>query len=170
EQLVKERKFREDLFYRLNVFRIELPSINERKADLPLLLRHILRNQAAAMKKEPVSISEEAMKQLLNYTYPGNIRELENIIEHALIVCQDNVIMSKHLPLNVFRADEAKTGGFVEKDPVHQSPGAGGDYDEDKDSLLERLRRNNWHRGRTALDLNIDRSTLWRRMKKHNLL
>lgn len=170
EQLVKDRTFREDLFYRLNVFRIELPSINERKADLPLLIRHILRNQAAAMKKEPVSISEEAMKQLLNYTYPGNIRELENIIEHALIVCQDNVLMSKHLPLNLFREDEAEAAAFVDKNPVHQSPEAGGNHDADKDTLLEGLRLNNWHRGRTALSLNIDRSTLWRRMKKNNLL
>jgi len=170
EQLVKERAFREDLFYRLNVFRIELPPINERKADLPLLIRHILRNQAAAMKKEPVSISEEAMKQLLNYTYPGNIRELENIIEHAMIVCRDNVIMSKHLPLHVFREDETKTAACGGEKSVPSTPAAVEKHNTDKDTLLDGLGRNNWHRGRTAQDLNIDRSTLWRRMKKHNLL
>ena len=171
EQLVQERKFREDLFYRLNVFRIELPSIAERKEDLPLLIRHILRNQAAAMKKEPVSISEEAMKQLLNYTYPGNIRELENIVEHALIVCQDNIIMSKHLPLHVFRENGGQPAPGPAGDRVSASSGGGEvNHSADRQALLERLRNNNWHRGRTALDLNIDRSTLWRRMKKHNLL
>ena len=170
EQLVKEKKFREDLFYRLNVFRIELPSITERKADLPLLIRHILRNQAASMKKEPVSISEEAMKQLLNYTYPGNIRELENIIEHAMIVCQDNVIMSKHLPLHLFRENGGQSASGMAEDPVQASSESEVDNSADREALLDMLRHNNWHRGRTALDLNIDRSTLWRRMKKYHLL
>ncbi len=172
ETLVKERKFREDLFYRLNVFRIDLPPIVERKADLPVLIQHILRNQAATMKKSPVSISEEAMKQLLNYTYPGNIRELENIIEHAIIVCQENIIMSKHLPLYVFenRKNDRPLHPPVAAAETESAGTAAVSLKDEKEELLSFLDNHNWHRGKTASALNIDRSTLWRKMKRFNLL
>ncbi|RPJ73485.1 MAG: PAS domain S-box protein, partial [Desulfobacteraceae bacterium] len=89
-KMVARKRFREDLYYRLNVFRIELPSLRERPADVPLLIGHILRRLSAAKGMASPEISENAMQVLLNYRYPGNIRELENILEHALILCQEN--------------------------------------------------------------------------------
>jgi transcriptional regulator with PAS, ATPase and Fis domain len=101
-ELVEKRLFREDLFYRLNVMRIELPPLKHRKADLPILIRHIMRRLSATKNQVPESISEEAMKVLLNYDYPGNVRELENILEHALIICRSHLIEIKHLPEYVY--------------------------------------------------------------------
>jgi len=96
DKLVEDGLFREDLFYRLNVFRLRLPRLKDRKIDLPLLLRHILRRLCAARGSDPVNISKSAMEILLKFDYPGNVRELENIIEHALIISQEH---SKPWPL-----------------------------------------------------------------------
>jgi transcriptional regulator with PAS, ATPase and Fis domain len=98
QNLVEEKLFREDLYYRLNVMRIELPPLKERRGDLPLLIRHIVRSLCAAKPVTPPVISETAMTILLNYDYPGNIRELENILEHALILCREAVLQPSHLP------------------------------------------------------------------------
>ena len=84
--LVGTGRFREDLFYRLNVVRMELPPLTERRDDLPLLIRHVLRKLSAVRALPPPVISEKAMQVLLNYPYPGNVREMENILEHALIL------------------------------------------------------------------------------------
>ena len=98
ERLVARKRFREDLYYRLNVFRIEMPSLKDRPADLPLLISHILRRLCTSKSIPPPEISENAMQVLLNYPYPGNIRELENILEHALILCAESTLRRKHLP------------------------------------------------------------------------
>ena len=92
ERLVEKRLFREDLFYRLNVFRIELPTLKQRRVDLPLLIRHVLRRLCAQQDGRLKGISRDAMDILLNYNYPGNVRELENILEHAIIVSGDEII------------------------------------------------------------------------------
>ncbi|MGB5987539.1 MAG: sigma 54-interacting transcriptional regulator, partial [Desulfobacterales bacterium] len=86
DRLVARKQFREDLFYRLNVMGIHLPPLKERRGDLPLLIRHIIRRLCAAQESGPPDISERAMEVLLNYAYPGNVREMENILEHALIL------------------------------------------------------------------------------------
>ena len=161
EHLVKERSFREDLFYRLNVLRIELPPLMERQGDLPLLIRHLLRKQAAAMKKTLPDISKEAMEQLLNYTYPGNIRELENILEHALIICQSDTIHPVHLPPFIFRQPRS---------PVHKPTFENKNNNNPEGiKILKTLERFDWHRSRTAAHLNMDRSTLWRKMKRYGI-
>jgi DNA-binding NtrC family response regulator len=98
KSLVDQGLFREDLFYRLNVMRIELPPLRKRRGDLPLLIRHIARNLCAARAAAPPAISKTAMQILLNYDYPGNVRELENILEHALIICREAMVQPDHLP------------------------------------------------------------------------
>jgi two-component system response regulator HydG len=103
DRLVADGLFREDLFYRLNVFRLNLPALKDRKIDLPLLLRHILRRLCAARGSHPVKISKATMELLLKFDYPGNVRELENILEHALIISQEKEILPKHLPEYVQR-------------------------------------------------------------------
>ncbi|MFH1481550.1 MAG: sigma 54-interacting transcriptional regulator [Pseudomonadota bacterium] len=165
EKLVEEKRFREDLFYRLNVIRLELPPLKERKGDIPLLIDHILKRLVALRESRAGKISEEAMAVLLNYDYPGNIREMENILEHALIICQDKVIEKKHLPLSLQKSVSSESSperGLTGEETIQRQM--------EKYRLLETLERHKWHRGKTAHDLQMDRSTLWRKMKRYNLL
>ncbi len=164
EKLVEAKRFREDLFYRLNVIRLELPSLKERKDDIPLLIDHILKRLSAVKETRVSKISEDAMEALLNYDYPGSIRELENILEHALTICQEKMIERRHLPLSLQKA--VSTEGSSQE-PVEDSE-TFSQYSE-KYRIVEMLKRRNWHRGKTAQALNMDRTTLWRKMKKYGL-
>jgi Nif-specific regulatory protein len=98
EKLVAEGIFREDLYYRLNVFPIYLPPLRERKADIPLLAEHFLSRHAADQGKPTRRLSQAALDLLMQYRWPGNVRELENVIERALLVCDAETILSAHLP------------------------------------------------------------------------
>jgi len=161
EQLVARKRFREDLYYRLNVFRIELPSLKDRPADLPLLIGHILRRLSTSKGVAPPEISENAMQLLLNYTYPGNIRELENILEHALILCQESVLRRKHLP-DYLRQRPAPAGAGRERGEISVS--------SERTRILAALRRHKGNRSQAARALGMDRSTLWRKIKKLQVL
>ncbi len=163
EGMVEEKRFRKDLYYRLNVMRMEMPPLRQRAGDLPLLISHIL-GRLAAVKSLPVpAIGEDAMEVLLNHTYPGNVRELENILEHALIVCRKGPITRAHLPNALQRAGAAAA-------PPPRVPLGGRIRASEKHSLITTLDAHRWHRGDTAAALGIDRSTLWRKMKRHGLL
>jgi PAS domain S-box-containing protein len=161
ERLVARKRFREDLYYRLNVFRIELPSLKDRTADVPLLIGHTLRRLSASKGVAPPEISENAMQVLLNYTYPGNIRELENILEHALILCQESVLRRKHLPDYLRQRPKAAAGGREMSEISGSS---------ERTRILAALRRHNGNRSQAARTLGMDRSTLWRKLKKLQLL
>ena len=162
KQLVEEKKFREDLYYRLNVMRLELPALKERKSDLPLLIEHILKRICTTKHASISRIDEAAMEVLLNYDYPGNVRELENILEHALIICRGDTIEKKHFPLWLLKneacdaADGSGTGGVRRV------------WDE-KERIIDALRRYRWNKSQTARALDMDRSTLWRKMKKYQI-
>lgn len=163
EQLVKEKRFREDLFYRLNVMRFELPPLKERKGDIPFLISHLLKRLCATRETRVDKISEDAMEVLLNHDYPGNIRELENILEHALIICQDTIIERRHLPLFLQKATDYAP--VLEKITTLDEEV---EYGEKK-MIHAMLKQYNWNKGKTASALNINRTTLWRKMKKYNL-
>jgi DNA-binding NtrC family response regulator len=110
ETMLKEKSFREDLYYRLNVFSLAIPPLRDRSEDIPHLVEHFIRNSAIASRRK-VRVSPDAMKVLTRYLWPGNVRELENVIERALILCDAGVIEPEHLPLGVrlepsFRPDE----------------------------------------------------------------
>ena len=164
DRMVEEKKFREDLFYRLNVIRLELPALKERRGDIPLLIDHLLKKLRVMKQARARSISEPAMSILLNYDYPGNIRELENILEHALIICQDDEIEPRHLPIFLQRG--------IPPVPAQAEPAmdlSTTRRENEKQRIYETLQRYNWNRNKAARELNIDRSTLWRKMKKYNL-
>jgi PAS domain S-box-containing protein len=165
ENLVAKQLFREDLFYRLNLFRIELPELRNRKVDLPILIGHILRRLSAASGSQLPDVSEKVMEILLNYDYPGNVRELENILEHALIICQEDAIQYAHLPEYLSaRSSPAKR---MPSDPTAPGfPYENQEYSE----LIALLHKFDWHRQKTARALGVDRTTLWRKMKKYGLL
>jgi len=98
EDLIKQKRFREDLFYRLNVIKIELPSLRERKEDIPLLVKHFLDIYSKENKKEIIGVTEDVMEILEDYDWPGNIRELENLIERAVVLTKSKVITRESLP------------------------------------------------------------------------
>ena len=164
ESLMAEGLFREDLFYRLNVIRIEIPPLKDRRADLPLLIRHIMRRLCAADQRKPPQISKAAMKVLLRYDFPGNVRELENIIEHALIICQDERIEPEHLHGYVQSRISSQHRSSPPETRITRA------QNQERGKILKALQQNHWHRGHTARTLGIDRSTLWRKMKRFGLL
>jgi PAS domain S-box-containing protein len=163
ELLVSEKRFREDLFYRLNVMRLDLPPLKDRRGDIPLLISHILKRLCATRDTMVEKFSIDAMEVLLNYDYPGNVRELENIIEHALIVCQDKIIERNHLPLSLQR-------GISSPLPAEEKGPFDGEIEfSEKTIILDMLRKYNGNKGKTASALDINRTTLWRKMKKYNI-
>jgi PAS domain S-box-containing protein len=165
ENLVAKRLFREDLYYRLNVFRIELPELRDRRVDLPILIGHILRRLSAARGSQLPEVSEKVMEILLNYHYPGNVRELENILEHALIICQEDSIQHAHLP-EYLRDRPALRKSKAADSAEPDSPSESTEHAE----LLAVLEQCSWHRQKAARALGMDRTTLWRKMKKYGLL
>ena len=164
-KLVDKKLFREDLYYRLNVFRIELPELKDRRVDLPLLIGHILRRLCVGRDIRSPEISEKVMELLLNYHYPGNVRELENILEHALIICQEDTIQPTHLPEYLQARPAARKAMPTATAEQGFTP-----ENTERDKLLATLQQYNWHRSQSARALGMDRTTLWRKMKKYGLL
>jgi transcriptional regulator with PAS, ATPase and Fis domain len=161
ERLIREHQFREDLFYRLNVVRIELPPLKERRDDLPLMIRHFVRKLCAARGTTAPEISRPAMQVLLNHDYPGNVRELENVLEHALIIYRKGPIELDHLP--DYLRQPAPTGAMALDNRSEK------DLPPEARRILTVLRRHKGHRGRSAHTLGIDRTTLWRKIKRYGL-
>jgi len=165
ESLVKKGLFREDLFYRLNVFRLDLPALKGRRADIALLIHHIIRRLCAARDIHPLNISRQSMKILLNFDYPGNVRELENILEHALIISQEEEILPEHLPAYIHRpVQPVKTNDkqpFGYTDNFHR---------QERRKIVRTLTNHGGNRTGAARTLGIDRTTLWRKMKRYGLL
>ena len=162
-QLVRERRFREDLFYRLNVMRLELPPLKGRRGDIPLLISHILKRLRVTRDSRAQNFSNDAMEVLLNYDFPGNVRELENIIEHALIVCQGEIIERHHLPL----ALQKGSGPSLPVEETTRPVDAMGV--SERNLILDTLQKYSWNKGKTAEALNINRTTLWRKLKKYHI-
>nr|MBN2277389.1 sigma 54-interacting transcriptional regulator [candidate division Zixibacteria bacterium] len=154
EKLVRAGKFRDDLYYRLNVIKIKLPPLCERREDIPLLIDHFIRRFNHLKKKLISDIAPDALARLMSYDYPGNIRELENIIEHGFVMCRGTIINLSDLPENVRPKDEGPavpSASLEELSAVY---------------ITEALRRNNWNRARTARELGIHKTTLWRKMNR----
>jgi len=154
EKLVKSGEFREDLYYRINVIIIKLPPLRERKEDIPLLIDHFIRRFNNLKKKLITDISPDALTVLVSHDYPGNIRELENIIEHAFVLCRGTIIDIENLPENI-RPKEIK--------PLAKSASMN---DLEATFITEALKRNNFNRKKTAAELGMHKTTLWRKIKK----
>jgi PAS domain S-box-containing protein len=163
-RLVNGGKFREDLFYRLNVVKIELPPLFERKEDIPLLVNAFIEKFNARTGKRIVGVSHEALKLLLRYDYPGNVRELENIIERAFVVCNKDVIGVGCLPEEI-TGDPNKVQASMhllkEITPLEQA---------EAKIICETMKKNEGNRIKTAKELGMSRITLWRKMKKYDLV
>jgi transcriptional regulator with PAS, ATPase and Fis domain len=158
---VAEGLFRQDLYYRLNVVNIDLPKLSERKEDIPLLAYHILEKLKRRMKKAITDISGHAMNLLQGYAYPGNVRELENILERAVAMAQSGVIQAWDLPPDVESLEvysyERTNGGLLKLEELEQ------------DYISHVLKLCGGSRTKAAEILGIDRASLWRKMKKYGL-
>ena len=155
EEMVEQGKFREDLFYRINIINLSLPPLVERKEDVPALVEHFVESFNHLTGKEILGLSGEAMAVLMLHDWPGNVRELENAIEHAFVLCQNELIRLDHLPTDL-----------VPKDNATRVPTGLSLKEAEKRTIQEALQRNHWKRGTTANELGIDRNTLRRKMKR----
>jgi transcriptional regulator with PAS, ATPase and Fis domain len=159
QKLISEGIFRQDLYYRLNVVTFRLPSLSERSSDVPILIHHFLSHYSTLMKKQIDDISPKLMDLLLNYDYPGNIRELENIIERGIALCNGNTFDVIHLP-DDFRNLNIKTFRHS-KDNIPSLE------EQEKNFILWVLKETGGNRTRAAQMLSIDRTSLWRKLKKY---
>jgi len=155
EQAVREGKFREDLYFRLNVFTLSLPPLRERPTDISLLAGHFLDKFAKSMNKPVGGFSEEAMQVLLNYHWPGNVRELRNVIERAMVITKEEIIKAAELSLP-FHAD----GGPPEVDSLEEA---------EKLHILRILNKTNRNITQSAELLGIERATLYNKIKKYGI-
>lgn len=166
-KMAREGSFREDLYYRLIVFVIEIPSLRERPADIPLLIDHFMAEQARLLGKEIEGVTAEFMKSLLEYPYPGNVRELKHIIEHAVLLYQGGQLDKNVLPSYLFVERTASSPPESHSFPI---VGMKKSFSQmERNELLNALRKHGWNRHETAKALHINRTTLWRKMKKHHL-
>lgn len=172
-EMSRDGEFREDLYYRLKVFPIHLPPLAERKDDIPLLITHFIHKFNGSTGKEIQGLTHEALGFMMDYCWPGNIRELENAIEHAFVTCKSSEIDIFDLPVEIRQAEFRERCGTRQR-PATSSPSptpspASPRHRLSRDEVLDALQQYRWNRSSAAKYLGIDRTTLWRMMKKWNL-
>ena len=180
EHMVQIGTFRQDLLFRLNVVRLHIPPLRDRSGDIRLLIDFFCHTLSAQMGKEISGFSDQALQSLLKYTYPGNVRELRNIVEYTLNICHDDIIHSKHLPVYLFEKN-ALTDGFKTDEgdfsldeylPFYHPSNGNPDPDwssTEKKMILDALVRARGRKSKAAELLGWGRSTLWRKIKQHNI-
>jgi len=151
-RMISEGRFREDLYYRLNVVAISIPPLRDRPEDIPLLVNHYLKRFQKKSRKKIKRVSPDAIAVLRKCSLPGNVRELENAIEHAFVMCQGDEILIEHLPSHV--VSQSTTGNIPRVEA-----------ESEKETIRKALARNGGNKSRAAVELGMHRSTLWRKIK-----
>jgi len=159
--LVRSRQFRDDLYYRLNVVKIDLPPLSRRREDIPLLVEHFVEKFNLKKGKNLSGVSDEVIAFLMGYGFPGNVRELENIIEHAFVMCKGEMIELRHLPPELIESSKETILSEKEVSKPLQTAEA--------EAIRKALERNKGNRLRTSRELGINRSTLWRKIKRYGI-
>jgi DNA-binding NtrC family response regulator len=162
EKAIEVGRFREDLYYRLNVIPIDMPALKQRRDDIPLLANHFLKKAVGQTKKNILSISPDAMRILSGYNWPGNVRELENVIERSVILTGKNIIMPEDLP-SALRNSQKKSEGlpsFKNESTLEQL---------EKDYILSTLEKYSWNQKKASELLGISTTTLWRKLKSYGI-
>ncbi|MDN3513318.1 MAG: sigma-54 dependent transcriptional regulator [Candidatus Brocadia sp.] len=167
EKAVESGKFRKDLFYRINVIRIHLPSLRERREDIPLLVEYFLEKILEKLKKGKRAFSKESIRALTNYSWPGNIRELQNVIERTVTLSKNEIINADELPLPIeeFAAlhsdpmDNQKRKSFIVTTLAEQ----------EKNAIIEALNKYGGNQTKVSQVLGISTTTLWRKIKKYRI-
>ena len=158
KEMIGDGQFREDLYFRINVVRLGLPPLVERKEDIPLLVDHFIERFNTITGKRIVGISQDALAALALYDWPGNVRELENAIEHAFVLCLDGMIRMEHLPEQI----------QPQKEPI-LVPTETSLKAIEKQAIIRALNHNNWRKMATARELEIDKNTLRRKIQRYNI-
>jgi len=159
---VRNKNFRTDLFYRINTFEVKLPPLRDRKEDLPLLIDHFLWRASRQLERDPFTISDEAKKRLIDYEWPGNIRELENTILRAATVVEGNLIEEKHI--HIFNPENSLRGKLELLSKLHQEFTV-----LEKELIIEALDFNQGNISAAAAALNMSRGSLRYRIKQYEL-
>ena len=154
---IKHGEYREDLYYRLNVIELKLPPLRSRKEDIPLLAKHFVNKFNEKFNKEIEGISNDVIEKFMEYSWPGNIRELEHSIEHAFVLCNQNVISLSHLPNKVVELAEAMK-------PFHEDAKA-----IERIQIVQALESSSWNKAETARQLGMSRRNLYRKIKNYNI-
>jgi len=168
EQLIQEKAFREDLFFRINVFPIRCPSLVRRLDDIPLIAQHFVNVNARKTKKNILGFTPEAMRLMMAYNWPGNVRELRNAVEYAFVLCNGSSVGPEHLPerVNACTAPINKTSrecmGIPMIPPVDK-------FVDEKNQLIHALKTANGNQSRAALVIGVSRVTIWKRIKKYGI-
>ncbi|MDE2451368.1 MAG: sigma 54-interacting transcriptional regulator [Gammaproteobacteria bacterium] len=163
-QLVREGRFREDLYYRLNVLDIHLPPLRDRREDIPSIASRLIECLSHAAARPAYTLHPQSLQWLIEQPWPGNIRELRNVLERAASLAEGEILLPCHLehpqelPAEAPRAPEPASGTQLCQRLAHA----------EEASIREALRHNNGHRGKTAAELGISVTTLWRRMRHFN--
>ena len=166
DALVAEGKFRQDLYYRINVVQIDLPPLRERVSDIPLLAKHFLERFGREMGKELIGFTDEALAAIVRYTYPGNVRELQNVIERAAVLTTRPTIELESLPPRLLDTDFGVAGAICDQPEVWEPMSLAEALREPERRILIRaLEANGWNRSQTAEQLDINRTTLYKKMK-----
>jgi PAS domain S-box-containing protein len=161
QEMVEAGGFRRDLFYRINIMRLALPPLRDRMEDIPLLLDRFIEKMNRIKGKVVSGVSNEAMALLIGHDYQGNIRELENIVEHAFILCQNAEIEVEHLPPYLSQRAQEKNVPVTMEENREKT---------EAETILAVLRRHNYNRLAAAQELGIHKATLFRKLKKYNLI
>ena len=158
KKAIEQNQFRQDLYYRLRVVPILLPPLRNRKDDIPPLVNHFLQQFNKEMGRKVNHVSLDAIKILTEYDYPGNVRELENIIEHALVFCTGEILEANHLQKEIYQANPIVREMINADKPLMMI---------EKEVILKLLNETGWNYKETGLRLGMSRTTLWRRIKKY---
>lgn len=162
-KLVNEKKFRKDLFYRINVLNIHLPPLNKRKGDIPLLIEQFIAHFNSIYEKNIIDVDRDVLRILMKYEFPGNIRELRNCIEHSCIMCTTSTITEEHLP---------QLYSYIDKDTIDDAVSKTRNntvHDFERAQIESALEENKYNRQKTAQVLGMHPTTLWRKMKKYGI-
>jgi PAS domain S-box-containing protein len=160
DALIDQDLFREDLFFRINVFPLSCPSLAERYEDIPLLVQNFIEQNSAKGSKKIVGLTPEAMEALLAYSWPGNVRELRNAIEYAFVLCSEKWIGKEHLPPKTISSGKPALMNH------HQSPVS---WEEERTRLINTLRQVSGNQSEAARILGVSRVTIWKRIKKYGI-
>jgi DNA-binding NtrC family response regulator len=163
EEMVEKKEFREDLFYRINVIHLKIPPLRERKEDISLLVKKFIEKFNRINNKNIYDIDNDALQKLMDYDWPGNVRQLENIVERAVVLCQGEIITSQHLPQRIKEKSTSSTIN-IEKDRSLTL------NEIEKSIILKILQEENFNQTKTAQRLGISRKQLRTKMKNYGLL
>ncbi|HNY12942.1 MAG TPA: sigma-54 dependent transcriptional regulator [Candidatus Wallbacteria bacterium] len=170
QKMISEGQFREDLYYRLNVFPIKVPPLRERREDVISITWHFIKKFNSEFKKNVATLGQDMNAFLLKYSFPGNVRELSNLVERAMILVRGTELNMDHIDKNDFSIEKPEPKNAETSPDAASRNSASASLEQiEREHIVDILRSTGWHKGKAAEILKVDRSTLYRMMKKYNI-